>query len=130
MLERDWRLFLRDGSGKEIAIAQVPMSIVGYLGATSDKLFLHHTYAMKAAEKHGLSPALFSTIFDIVEFGVAISDKPSHVTFFYLVPEVKRWFQVSIKCPEDSKRLYLVTFHRVGVRKVRNKVEKFEVIKK
>lgn len=125
MHERDWKLFLRDGGGKEIAIAQLPARYVGHLGALSDKVYIHHTYAMKAAEKHTVAADLFRIIFDAVEYGEAVADRPRHITFFRFDPESQRWFQVSIKCAADTKRLYLATFHRVKARKVVNRTEKF-----
>jgi len=130
MLERDWLGFLKQGAGKEIAIAHVAAGYVEFLGAESNKLYLHHDYARKAAEKHGLTGESFNMIWDAMEYGTAISDRPNHVTFFYRPWYIDRWIQVSIKCPADSKRLYLVTFHRVNARKMVNKLEKFAVISK
>jgi hypothetical protein len=120
---RDWQLFLKDGAGKEIAIAQLPAHLVSYIGASSEKVYLHHSYAKKAAEKHQLAPEHFPIIFDAVERGLVVEDRERHLTFFHLDPESKRWFQITIKKAADTARVYLCTFHRVTQRKVDNRLK-------
>ncbi len=128
MYERDWKQFLEKGAGAEIAIAQIPHAHVKYLGANSEKLYLHHTYAMKAAEKHGLSHSDFALIFEAVEYGEAISDRPKHITYFF--QSERRWYQVTIKCSGDTRKLYLATFHRIKERKVTNRKRNYPLVPK
>ncbi len=130
MHPRDWKRFLEIGEGKEIAIAQLSLEMTQFLGAKSEKVYLHHTYAVKSAQKHGLTPERFPLIFDVIERGAAISDYPSHVTFFHFDPESQRWYQATVKCPQDSKRVYIVTFHRVNARKVTNRMARYPTLRK
>ncbi len=130
MLERDWLGFLAQGAGKEIAIAHVPNGCVEFLGAASNKLYLHHDYALKAARKHGLTGENFNMIWDAMEQGVAISDRPRHISFFMRDEGIDRMIQVTIKCAADTKLLYLATFHRLNVRKVNNRLRKYPRIPK
>jgi len=130
MYPRDWLLFLRDGAGREIPIAQLPHYLTRHLGASSEKVYLHHTYARKAAEKHQLGPEHFPIIFDAVERGVALDDRPHHVTIFHFDPDLQRWFQVVVKKAQDTGRVYLCTFHRVTQRKVENRRAKLRAVDK
>lgn len=111
-------------------IAQVAPHCVAYLGAISDKLYLDPLYARKAAEKHGLSPAHFNVIWAAVENGIAIADRERHVSFYLFDEAARRWFQVSIKCASDTKKLYLATFHRITERKVISRQNKFGTLPK
>lgn len=130
MYPRDWQRFLDEGEGNEIAIAQVPAHIQQFFSSPSEKVFLHHSYAKKAADKHHLSLERFPLIFDAIEFGTALSDRPHHVSFFYLWPEEDRLYQVTIKKALDTGRLYLCTFHRVQQRKLTNRLKTAKVIEK
>lgn len=111
MLERDWRLFLLKGAGKEPAIAQVAQDIADHLGAASRSVHLHHEYALKATVKHGVRPADLSLIWDTIDRGVAIADRPLHVTFY--MREGSGYWQVTIKRAFETRRLYVATFYRL-----------------
>lgn len=112
MHARDWKQFLTQGAGKEIAIAQISPALVAHLGASSDKVFYRHDYAMKAFEKHTLKYTDFALLFDVVEFGEAFADRAHHVLFIHRTP--RGWFQVAVKCAQDTKRLYVATFYKTN----------------
>ena len=120
---RDWLGFLEQGAGKEIAIAQLPKAIMRHLGAKSDHVFLHHDYAVKAVERHKTWPAHFSYIFDAIEFGTPLADRPLHVTFLWLSPD--GWFQVTVKRAFESRRVYVATFYKTNAREARRKMRKY-----
>ena len=128
MLPRDWQLFLQKGQGKEMAIAQVSKEIAIFLGAYSDKVFIHHDYAIKAAEKHGVSPEDLCLLFDVVEYGRALADRERHVTF--LCQTSRGWFQVTVKRAEASRRLYISTFYKTNRAEADRKSRKYKVIRK
>ncbi len=128
MYPRDWALFLQHGQGKEIACAQLMSpEIVDHLGAASDTLYIGHECAMKAVGKHGLSPEHFALIFDTVEFGMALDDRPRHVTFLHQT--ALGWFQVTIKRAEVSRRLYVATFYKTNLKEVTRKRGRYPVIR-
>lgn len=112
MHAKDWKQFLTQGAGKEIAIAQISAQLVTHLGASSDKVFYRHDYAMKAFNKHNLKTSDFALLFDVVEFGEAFDDRPHHVLFVLLTH--RGWFQVAVKCAQDTKRLYVATFYKTN----------------
>jgi hypothetical protein len=116
-------MFLERGGGREVAIAQVSAEIARYLGATSDKVYLHHDYLVKAIERHGLRITDFMFLFDVVDFGVALADRERHVTFMYLTP--RGWFQISIKRALVSGRLYICTFYKTNLIEYRRKTKKY-----
>jgi hypothetical protein len=128
MHERDWQLFLENGSGVEIAVAQLSAAHTTFLGAASDKLYVHHDYAKKAYVKHGFSFSDFPIIFEAVDYGLAVADRPGHLTFFHNYEG--KWYQVSVKCSGDTNRLYLATMHRAKKQKVNNRLRKYPQIPK
>lgn len=127
MYPRDWDMFLNMGGGREIAIAQLPGDVVRYLDAWSDKVFLHHDYARKAVVRHGLTVACFPYLFDTIEFGRGLADRPRHVTFFHRTP--LGYFQVTVKRAEVSRRLYVSTFYKTNKGEVERKTKKYPVIR-
>jgi len=127
MYPRDWKLFLEKGSGREMAIAQVTSEIVSHLNAISEKVYIHHDYARKAIDRHGLKVSDFMFIFDIIEDGRALADRERHVTFMHLTP--RGWFQVSVKRAEASGRLYIATFYKTNLLEVRRKTKKYQVLR-
>jgi hypothetical protein len=130
MHPRDWKKFLEVGQDREIAIAQVSQYYAEYLGASSRNLILHHTYALKAFEKHNTPPEQFPMIFETVDRGVAIADRERHLTFFHLdKTEWGSWFQVTIKCAEESKRLYVCTFYKQKEKEVVRKLNKYNIVR-
>jgi hypothetical protein len=129
MYPRDWQLFLRDGAGKEIAIAQLSAELTRYLGVPSEKVFLHQTYAVKATQKHQLGSEHFPLIFDAIDRGLVVEERPLHLTFFHFDAERQRWFELVIKKAQDTGRVYLCTFHRVSERKVENRKRTKKVIR-
>jgi hypothetical protein len=127
MLLRDWLGFLNQGAGKEIAIAQVPPAIQIHLGASSNHVFLHHAYAVKAVTKHRVWPGHFSYIFDAIERGIPVPDRHLHVTFLW-DSQIDGWFQVTVKRAFETKRIYICTFYKIASKKAAKKIAKYGVI--
>jgi hypothetical protein len=123
--------FLEEGRDREIEIAQISQALANHLGASTRKLILHHAYALKAFEKHRTPPEQFPMIFETVDRGVPIADRPRHITFLHCDEfEWNSWFQVTIKMAGDNRRLYLCTFYKQKGAEVRRKLKKYPVIKK
>ena len=127
MYPRDWRLFLEQGQGKEIAIAQLSAAMTAHLGALSNKVFLHHDYAMKAVVKHNLGPDHFPLIFDAVDNGRALADREAHITFLHHTS--LGWFQVTVKRATESKRIYVATFYKTNLVEVTRKTRRHVVLR-
>ncbi|BEV09619.1 hypothetical protein ATDW_01150 [Asticcacaulis sp. DW145] len=130
MHPRDWKKFFDQGYDREIRPVQVPLPIVNYLGASSRNLIVHHSYVFKALNKHDIPFEQFPMIFETVDHGTAIKDKPRHVTFFHFdKTEWNRWFQVTIKVAGENRDLYLCTFYKTKETEVRRRMKNAEIIK-
>ena len=125
---RDWRLFLEQGSGKEIAVATAPAEVVSHLQAPSAKVWIHHDYVLKALREHDLPLEAFCHLFDVVDRGVSVADKERHVTFFYESP--LGWLHLTIKKALASERLYVCTLYKSNAREVARRVRKFSALEK
>ncbi|MFC3071204.1 hypothetical protein [Phenylobacterium soli] len=128
MYPRDWKLFLRHGQGKEIAVAQLSADMVAHLNAASDKVFYRHDYVMKAFAQHGTRHDDFGYLFDVVDYGRALLDRPNHILFMHLTP--RGWFQAAVKCSKDTRRLYVCTFYKTNNLEVNRKTRKYPVLRK
>jgi hypothetical protein len=128
MNRRDWVGFLKQGAGKEIAIAQLPAAMMNHLGATSNFVYLHHDYALKAVTKHGVDPEHFSLIFDTIDYGRAIADRDLHITFLWDTFPLG-WFQVTVKRAFESRRVYISTFYKTNKREALRKLRKYKNLK-
>ena len=127
MYPRDWKLFLETGAGKEIAIAQLSRKMTAHLGASSEKVYLHHDYAVKAVVKHRLGPEHFPLIFDTVEYGRALADRDAHITFLH--DSALGWFQVTVKRAMESRRIYVATFYKTNVVEVARKTKRYPLLR-
>lgn len=131
MTPRDWRLFLESGQEKPIKIAQVHDDLAAYLGAVSNIVHLAHAYAIKAVEKHGLDISYFDLIFETVDFGTAVHDRPNHLTFYYEDRlDGRGWHQVTVKCAPGDKKLYLSTFYKQRSKEVARRIKRGKVVRK
>ena len=126
---RDWHGFLQQGAGKEIAIAQLSPAMTSHLGATSDRVYLHHEYAVKAVEKHKIWVGDLALIFETVDYGIAIADRPLHITFLWDSKQ-KGWFQVTIKRAFDSRRVYVCTFYKTNAKEAARKLKRYQILRK
>ena len=128
MYPRDWKLFLEKGDGKEIPIAQLSADMVAHLGAASDKVRFRHDYALKAVTKHGVTYSDFGYLFDVVDCGRALADRPNHILFMHLTH--RGWFQAAIKCTQDTRTLYVATFYKTNLLEVNRKTRRHPVLRK
>ena len=130
MHPRDWKKFFEVGRDRQIQPAQVPIQIAEYLEASSRNVILHHDYVLKAVKKHNVPFEQFPMIFETIDRGVAIKDKPKHVTFFhYDETEWNRWFQVTIKVAGEDRKIYLCTFYKTKEKEVRRRQKNSEQIR-
>lgn len=130
MHPRDWKKFLQVGQDREIEIAQLSQGLADHLEASSRNVILHHSYALKAFEKHNTPADQFPMIFETVDRGIPIADRPLHITFFYYdKTEWDSWFQVSVKRAEENRRIYLCTFYKQKDIEVQRKLRKYPTIR-
>jgi hypothetical protein len=133
MTPKDWLRFIETAHGREIAIAQVSEAIRIHLEASSEeasseKVFIHHDYVLKAVEKHSIPPTDFDHLFDTIEFGIVLQDRDRHLVFLY--QSRQGWFHVALKRAESSRRIYVSTFHRTTEAKVIAKLRRHPIIRK
>jgi hypothetical protein len=123
---RDWIKFLEGPyDAKLLAIAQLPEPLRQYLGSPSRNVHLRRDYALKALKKHGVPPEHFHLIFEAIDGGIAVPDKPRHLTFFLFDQHLtERWFQVSVKCCEEDQVNVVATFHRQKAPEVMRRMRK------
>lgn len=127
---RDWKLFLDGDWAQEIAIAQLSREMTDYLEAASPFVHLHQDYARKAVDKHQLTPAHFPLIFETVDYGMALADRPRHISFLHFdATTFQKWFQVSVKRGFEDRRIFVTTFHRSEESEVARKSKRYEVIR-
>jgi hypothetical protein len=130
MHPKDWKKFLEKGHGKEIAIAQLSQEMAGHLEASSRDVIVHHDYVLKAIEKHGMVVEQFPMIFETVDFGKALADKPKHITFLhYDKTEWNSWFQVTVKRATETRKIYVCTFYKQKEKEVRRKLKKYPLLR-
>lgn len=131
MTPRDWQLFLASGQEKPIKIAQIAHDLAAYLGAASNCVHLGHSYAVKAIEKHGLGIEHFPLIFETVDYGIAVADKPGHITFYHedIITNLG-WHQVTVKCAKADNLLYLSTFYKQRKREVERRLKLYSILRK
>lgn len=129
---RDWRLFLAGQWDKEIAIAQLSPTLTAYLGASSPFVYLQQQYAIKAVEKHNLSPEHMHLIFETVDYGAALAEagRPQHLTFLHFdAVTFEDWFQVSVKRGQEDRRIFVTTFHRSNDHEMRRRFRKHSLVR-
>lgn len=131
---RDWRLFIEGHWENEIAVAQLSRELARYLGASSDKVYLHQDYARKAVRKHGLGFEHLNLIFEAVDYGMALvePERPRHMTFLYfdtLLDADGAWYQATVKRGGEDRRIFLATFHRSCATEAARKRRKLTILR-
>ena len=131
MHPRDWRWFLDHGAGRAVCVAQLSRDLADGLGAADTRVYLEHSYARKAVEKHDLSAVHFPMIFETVDYGTAIADRVRHLTFLhYDRNEWEGWFQVTVKSTPADQRIWIATFYKTNAREVSRKLKRHRVVRK
>ena len=130
MYTHDWERYLKEGGAAEIGVAQLSPELTAHLGASSRTVYLGHEYAVKSATKHRVPPEHFPVIFDTVEFGTALADRPAQITFIHRDQlYAGRWFQVSVKCCFEQRHIFIKTFHRLRDRDMERLLRSHPVIR-
>lgn len=124
----EWDRFLKSGQRAEKFVGLISAYLDGYLKASSREVRIAHAYALKAVEKHGLESRHLAFIGDIISSGEAYLDRERHITFLHLVESEARWFQVTIKCCSEQRRLFVTTFHAMGADDITRKRRRYNRI--
>lgn len=124
----DWDRFVKRGQRENRYVAHLPAYLNGWLKASSHEIHIAHEYAVKAIIKHGLSIEHLPMVTETIKHGEAIYDRERHMTFLYLSPSFDRWFQVTIKCCSEKRRLFVVTFHGMSPGDITRKRKKFQTV--
>ncbi|KQW79745.1 hypothetical protein [Brevundimonas sp. Root1279] len=85
-----------------------------------------HEYARKALDKHGLEVPHLEIVGIAIRNGEAFHDRARHMTFLYWSEQFQRWFQLTVKCCAERRRLFVVTFHALGSDDVKRKRKRFQ----
>lgn len=123
-----WTKFYLRGQRTLRSVGSIPAYLNGFLEASSREVMIAHEYAVKAVEKHGLAIDHLPLIEAIIAEGEVYFDRERHLTFLYWSGELERWFQVTIKCCNEKRELYVVTFHGLGADDVTRKRKRFEKV--
>jgi len=124
----DWQRFLQSGQRSERLVGRLPAYLNGFLMASSRDVRMGHEYAVKAIEKHGLEVAHLPIIGLALKDGEVLHDRVRHLTFLYWSPDFSRWFQVTIKCCTERRRLFVTTFHGLGADDVKRKRKRYQTV--
>ena len=129
MKEEEWARFLHgEQPHTRRACCRLDRDLVRALRASTDIVKIERNYALKSAHKHGLHYSHFPMAAIAIEFGVAIADRPNHLTFVYDDRAVfGTWFMATVKSTQDGNELWLVTFHRYGEADVRRRLKRDEM---
>lgn len=122
----EWKRFLQSGQRSERSVGRLSAYLNGFLLATDREIRMGHEYAMKAVEKHGLSTLHLPLVPVVIGAGEAFFDRPKHVTFIHYSTEFGRWFQVTVKCCTERRRLFVTTFRGLGADDVRRKRRRYQ----
>lgn len=127
---RDWKSFIRDGTGTTLRLAQVSDEMAAAVGASDNIVRMEHSYAVKCAEKHGMLPEHFPALDDTIDRGAVLLDGTRHLVFFWFDDFVwKRWFRVTVKRCDAERRLWFSTFHKTEFEQVRGKMRRLAVLR-
>ena len=73
---------------------------------------MHHAYAAKACNKHGIDPYRLPMAGITIDLGRALLDKHGDLQFFYIEEVIfGKWFHVSVKANEACSELWISSFH-------------------
>lgn len=122
----EWQRFLESGRRSERSVGRLSAYLNGFLLATDREIRMGHEYALKAVDKHGLEVGHLALVPTVISSGEAYFDRPKHVTFLYYSSAWKRWFQVTIKCCTERRRLFVTTFHGLGADDVKRKRRRYQ----
>ncbi len=89
---------------------------------------MSHEYVIKAIEKHGLTLDHMPMVGATLRFGEAIHDRERCLTFFHFSDTYQRWFQVTVKCCTERRRLFVSTFHGMSASDITRKRKKFQTV--
>jgi hypothetical protein len=96
------------------------------MNASSREIRIGHDYALKAIEKHGLEAQHLPLMAEAVRDGEAYFDRERHITFLYFAGSAGRWFQLTVKCCTERRKLFVVTFHGLGTDDVKRKRRRYQ----
>ncbi|WP_426041493.1 hypothetical protein [Brevundimonas sp. TWP2-3-4b1] len=100
----------------------------GYLKASDRQVRIGHDYVAKAIEKHGLTIEHFPVMAEALANGEAYHDRPRHLTFLYFSSGHQRWFQLTVKCCTEKRRLFVTTFHGMAPDDIERKRRRYQVV--
>lgn len=109
-------------------VGMLPVYLNRFLEASNRRVAIAHEYAAKAVEKHGLEPVLLGQMPACLRHGEVFHDREKHLTFVHYSDDVARWFQLTIKCCNQRKQLFVVTFHGLGVDDVRRLRRRYQKV--
>ncbi|ADK99369.1 hypothetical protein [Brevundimonas subvibrioides] len=128
MTPGDWQRFLQSGQRSERPIGRISAYLNGYLEASDRQVRVGHEYVRKAIEKHGLTIEHLPVMAEALAAGEVYHDRGRDLTFVHFSAEHQRWFQLTIKCCTERRRLYVKTFHGLAIGDVLRKRKLYQVV--
>jgi hypothetical protein len=130
MTEEEWHLFLYSGSPIIATVGTLHSDLCREIGASSPIIRMHHAYALKCSQKHGIDPYQFPMLPITIEFGRCICDHPQHLTFFHFDEVVfGSWFHATLKTDKSGTEIWVNTFHQTRPREVERKCSKSPILR-
>ena len=101
MTEQEWVEFLATGIPQSVSVTRIPAALSRAVDCSSQLVQMHHAYAAKAYNKHGIDPYRLPMAKLTIDLGRALLDKHGDLQFFYVEDVVfGKWFHVSVKANE------------------------------
>jgi hypothetical protein len=91
---------------------------------------MRHDYALKCAQGHRLRAAYFPMLPIVIDVGRVISDRPSHLSFYFYEDVIfGGWMAATVKATQSGHELWVATFHIASAKEAKRMAKKYRVIR-
>jgi hypothetical protein len=126
----EWHRFANGDFTDPVRVCRLQASLVRKLGAHSDLVQIHPSYAPKLVFKHGLQPEHLRLMPIAAEFGTVLQDRQKTLSVFYDDRSIfGRLFHMALKTTGEQHEIWITTFHRIDNCDFNRRLRKSELIR-
>lgn len=112
MTEQEWIQFLASGEPPSVSVVRLPSELSQALKCSSRLVQIHHAYAAKVHNKHGIDAHRLPMIGITIDLGRCVLDNRGHLQFFYFEQVIfSKWFHAVVKSNVTGDELWVSSFH-------------------
>jgi hypothetical protein len=112
MTEEEWHRFVWGCDPQIATLGELPRDLCRVIGSASPIIRMHHFYALKSSQKHGLEMRHFPMLPITIEFGRCVLERPGRLSFFHFDDVVfGSWFHAVLKTNGVGTEIWVMTFH-------------------